>query len=241
VRYLAWLLLVANLGVLVWLINQPVQQPPAYRPIPVPPGVEPLLLLSERSSKTESAESQPPAQQNPEPENQGVADDRPLVNGRQAAEIEPEIRLICQTVGPLMVEADARAIAAQLSGRGYAPHTRTGEVREASGYWVYMPAMQAREARRIVAELDANGMKDYFIGKQNYISLGIFSLKDKAQARLEQVRALGFEAILDKRYRTRKVYWLDIEKRAKPLPGSDLWVQIQAQHADIRAQRVSCD
>jgi hypothetical protein len=253
VRYLAWLLLAANLGVLVWIINQPAQQPPQYRPIPVPPGVEPLVLLSERSSNPENSETQLKAQQDLVPSNQGAADDQLIVkdvvaaddsedlSGSASVEVKPEVPLVCQTVGPLIVESDARAISELLSSQGYSPHTRVGEVREPSGYWVYMPAMEADKARRIVAELDANGMKDYFIGKQNYISLGIFSRKDKAQSRLDQVQALGFDAILDQRYRTRSVYWLDIEEREKPLLGSDLWAEIQTQHTDIRVQRVSCD
>lgn len=252
-RYLAWLLLVANLGALAWIISRPLPPPPEYLPVPVPPGVEPLVLLSERGPNAAIVKKPDPAQQNLVPLNQVKADQQQLVDsvetggdsgeltGSAGAETKADVRLVCQTVGPLMAENDARAIAALLSGQGYTPHTRTGEAREPSGYWVYMPAMPGREARRIVAELDANGMKDYFIGKQNYISLGIFSRKDKAQLRLDQVQALGFDAKLDQRYRTRSVYWLDIEEREKPLLGSDLWVQIQAQHADIRVQRISCE
>jgi hypothetical protein len=101
--------------------------------------------------------------------------------------------------------------------------------------------MPAADARRIVNELDSKGMTDYFIGKQNYISLGIFRRKDQAQVRLERVTALGYEAILDQRYRTRTVHWIDIEEAGQPLLVSSIWQQIQAQHTDIRVQRVSCD
>ncbi len=251
-RYLAWLLLAANLGLFVWIFSQPVQQPPQYQPIPLPPDIAPLLLLSERSPNAGVDESPPDTQLEPETADQPVADEQQVkeeqeVGGEKAPPVSADdegkvtAQLVCRTVGPLLAEADAQAISKQLSDQGYAPRTRTGEVREPSGYWVYMPAMPAREARRIVAELDTSGMKDYFIGKQNYISLGIFSRKDKAQTRLGQVQALGFDAVLDQRYRTRNVYWLDIEERDKPLLGSELWLRIQAQHADIRVQRVSCD
>ena len=147
----------------------------------------------------------------------------------------------CQTVGPLLEKNDATKLAAQLSAQGYASHIRTGEVRNPSGYWVYMPAMPAAEAHRIVAELDAHGLSDYYIGKQNYISLGIFSRKDKAQRHLDEIRKLGFDAVLDQRYRTSDVYWLDVEKSDVPLAGSDVWAQIQRQYPDIQTQRVNCE
>lgn len=251
-RYLAWLLLIANLGVFVWIINQPAQQVPEYRPMPVPSGVEPLLLLSERASIPEDGESPHQAQQSPVSQNhdtvdnQHVADDTATIDISETppelpvAEVKPEVQPVCRSVGPLLAESDARAVSVLLSAGGYVPRTRAEKVREPKGYWVYMPAMPAREARRIVAELDANGMKDYFVGKRNYISLGIFSGKDKAQARLDQVRALGLEAVLDQRYRTRNVYWLAIEEHETPLSDSDLWLKIQAQHTDIRIEPASC-
>jgi hypothetical protein len=160
-------------------------------------------------------------------------------SGLSVVSAVPEIS--CQTVGPLLLEYEASELEALLAEYGYDPHQREGEVREPSGYWVYMPAMPADEARGIVSRLDAHGMDDYFIGKQNHISLGIFSRRDKAQYRLDEVRALGIDAILDQRYRTRTVYWLDITERGAPLLGSPIWKNILQQHTDIRVQRVSCE
>jgi hypothetical protein len=55
------------------------------------------------------------------------------------------------------------------------------------------------------------------------------------------VQRLGYDAILDQRYRTRDVYWLDVDGHGTPLLGTEIWEQIQAQHADVRVQRVSCE
>jgi hypothetical protein len=253
-RYLAYLLLLANLGLFAWMISQPAQQPPEYRPIPVPPGIESLVLLSERAAdpadKVAAAESAVPEDSIVAEGGQqlrtvstapAAATGEQATAARQATQEGNPKERICRTVGPLLRKNEANTLARQLETRGYDTSLRGGEVREPSGYWVYMPAMPAREARRIVAELDANGMKDYFIGKQNYISLGIFSRKDKAQTRLEQIEKLGFDAVLDQRYRTRNVYWLDLEEDDQPLLGSEIWQQIQAEHTDIRVQRVSCE
>lgn len=261
-RFLVYLLLVANLGLFAWIAVQPPQQPPEYLPIPVPPGIEPLALLSERPVKKQPGEpaiAEPVAEipvgsvvsegQDVEADEQPSKADNESVQARlesmeQPAPGQPVVAQpepVCRTVGPLMRKSEVDAISEMLAGAGYEVSLRGGEVREPSGYWVYMPAMPAREARRIVAKLDANGMKDYFIGKQNYISLGIFSRKDKAKLRLDEVEALGFDAILDQRYRTRNVFWLDIEDGEQPLLGSALWEQIQSEHTDIRVQRVSCE
>jgi len=247
VRYLAYLLLLANIGLFAWIYLQPPGSPPEYRPIPVPPGIESLVLLSERrehlkdktassvnSTETVEAATPPAGDETTGPQSLVEADPAGVSAG-----VMPEPT--CQAIGPLMRKEEALAISQRLQDHGYKPYLRDGEVREPSGYWVYMPAMPAAQARRIVSRLDANGMDDYFIGKQNHISLGIFSSKAKAQARLAQVRDLNIEAILDQRYRTRTVYWLDIVERAEPLLSTPLWNDIQQQHADIRVQKVSCE
>ncbi len=229
-----------------WIYTQPVQQPPAYRPVPVPPGIEPLVLLAER-------QSQDPSRELPNEEalsSQPVPDPVDSVPSEVSEPVEVVIdaveearppERICQTIGPLMKSADVDQITQQLKANDFEARQRSSKVREPSGYWVYLPSMPAAEARRIVSELDSKGMTDYFIGKQNYISLGIFRRKDQAQVRLEQVRALGYGPILDQRYRTRTVHWLDIEEIGQSLLASSVWQQIQVQHTDIRVQRVSCE
>ncbi len=243
-RYLAWLLLLANLGMLVWLLTQPEPPPQQFRAIPLPPGIEPLVLLSERAPRAATPErrSEPAdavSSANPSATNPPA----PSSPATPTAEPSPPAPAptTCHAIGPFTEQADARSADAQLESGGYRTHSRVGEVRQPSGYWVYMPGMPAAQARRIVAELDANGMSDYFIGNQSYISLGIFSDKSKAQTRLEQIRQLGFDAVLDQRYRTRKVYWIDIDPAAQPLLVSAVWTQLQQRYPDIRVQRVSCD
>jgi hypothetical protein len=238
----------ANVGLFAWISTQSVQQPPANRPVPVPPGVAPLILLAERQSQKSAPESLTGELSSAEsiPDQSGAESTELLI----AEEIEsdaieegppPPPERICQTIGPLIKTDDVSQIEQRLEAEGFKAQQRSGKVREPSGYWVYLPAMPAADARRIVSELDSKGMTDYFIGKQNYISLGIFRRKKQAQVRLEQVTALGYGPILDQRYRTRTVHWLDIEAAGQPLLASSIWQQIQAQHADIRLQRVSCE
>ena len=248
-RFLVALLLLANVGLFAWIYSQPVQQPPAYRPVPVPPGIAPLVLLAERESQRSVDEPLTGELASAEmtPDQTGTVPTEALIAEQVESDaVEEELpppppERICQTIGPLMKTDDVNHIAQRLESQGFEARQRSGKVREPSGYWVYLPAMPAADARRIVSDLDSKGMTDYFIGKQNYVSLGIFRRKDQAQVRLEQVTALGYGAVLDRRYRTRTVHWLDVEETAEPLLASSVWQQIQAQHADIKVQRVSCE
>ena len=254
-RYLVYLLLVANLGYFAWNWFQPSASPLEVRPAPVPPDVHQLVLLSERSTVAAKGApgepNEPAAQVRSEPVAAmepvaGVQAEPQVQQAAQAAPTVPEAvaapaENICQTLGPFLKKHDVTAVFALLARNGYQVNVRDSDTRVPNGYWVYLPAMQASQARRIVADLDAHGMTDYFIGKQNYISLGIFSDKDKAERRLQEVKRLGYAPKLDQRYRTRDVYWLDVDGRGTRLLGSEVWEQIQSQHADVRAQRVSCE
>ena len=199
-RYLVYLLLVANLGYFAWNWFQPSASPPEARPAPVPPGVNQLVLLSERSTRLAKGPAgvpdgagepkEPAAEVRSEPvaamEPVAGAEKEPQVQettppGR-AARTAPEAapaENICQTLGPFLKKHDVTAVFALLARNGYQVNVRDSDTRVPNGYWVYLPAMQASQARRIVADLDSHGMTDYYIGKQNYISLGIFSDKDK--------------------------------------------------------------
>jgi len=246
VRKLVYILVLANLAYFAWHQYSPVEKHREMKPVPLAPGIEPLVLLKERPSAeppvivaAEQADEELPPVAVVEPETETETEAIPVVEYSAPAIPQPE--RVCQTIGPLLDKNDAASISAQLYKQGYQPAVRGGEVREPSGYWVYMPAMPASEARAIVNDLDANGMKDYFIGKRNHISLGIFSSKRKAQARLKRIKTLGYDAQLDQRYRTRTVFWLDIEEKGQPLLGSEFWERALAEHADIRVQRVSCE
>lgn len=261
-RYLVYTLLFVNLAYFSWYQYSPKQKPAEQPPMLVPSGVNRLLLLSERpvAEPEPAAEPQEVEADVGEPleaaeqlaEVAVLADSKPSpeqANGNgtvpQNLDTAPEPlsvapQPVCHTIGPLLETGDVTAISKKLSRRGFRCSMRGDNVREPAGYWVYMPAMPRSKARSIVADLDAKGMKDYFIGRKNHISLGIFSTENKARKRLNRVKELGYDAELGQRYRNRAVYWLDIEERESPLPGSKIWEEIQRKHTDIDLQQVSC-
>jgi len=260
VRYLAYFLVLANLACFAWYQYSPRQKPVEIRPVSIPPGINQLVLLSERVVAESPAEFRDveAVKEPPEPEAQLAAvakqtetkdyteqaDASDTVTQNREVEAEPvsvAAEPVCHTLGPLPDNSDVTSISEKLSRHGFQFNVRGDKVRVPAGYWVYMAAMPAAKARSIVADLDAQGMKDYFIGRKNHISLGIFSTEKKARKRLKRVKELGYDAELGQRYRNRAVYWLDVEVGKLPLPDSQIWEEILAQHTDIRVQQVSCD
>ena len=120
----------------------------------------------------------------------------------------------CQTLGPIMAVAQLRSLDGKLGELGLESRRRTTGDQKAIGYWVYLPAMERSQALEIKARLDKHKDKDYYIGKDNLISLGIFKVKSRADVRLAQVRKLGLEAVLEARYRKDTVHWLDIDRQS---------------------------
>lgn len=253
-RYIVYLLIIANLALFVWYrFSPPVATDISY-PLATPPGINRLVMLSERKETKEMSASSDAQTDSAQQLASSKSNDNVTADTALSAQIEPQIdenelasvpeaepEQICQTVGPFLDRKDVTSVFKSLATKGYILNIRDGDVRAPNGYWVYLPAMSATRARAIVADLDTHGMKDYFIGKQNHISLGIFSDVEKARIRQRTVKKLGYDAILDPRYRMRDVFWLDVDRAGEPLLGSGLWEKIQAEQPEIRVQRVSCE
>lgn len=148
---------------------------------------------------------------------------------------------LCHTIGPFMAQQDQDAVAKWLRGENLQPKSRTSDVQEQIGYWVYLPAMPAAEAKVVAGRLADKGITDYFIGKQNYISLGAFSSKRVAAARRATIAAMGYKPRLDPRFRTRTVYWLDVEEFSDTALPEARWAGVQDDYPDARRQSLSCE
>lgn len=156
-----------------------------------------------------------------------------------AAEIIPEP--VCFSIGPFLEEPQAAALVAPLEDSGYLVSERSDSIRQPAGYWVYLSAMPKAEARRIVSDLKAHGIKDYFVGKQHYISLGIFSRKSQALRRQKQISGLGYAAVLERRFRDRPVHWLDVRDDENSLIDSELGAGVREQYPELEFQQADCE
>jgi hypothetical protein len=122
----------------------------------------------------------------------------------------------CISVGPFRDVSEAAHAASTLRGGGYDPRQRVADGEVWAGVWVYLPLPAARTvAEQTLAKLKAGGIDDALEmpgpSEGAVISLGLYSEPKRAQARVAQAQALGFNPGIADRKRNGNVYWIDID------------------------------
>ena len=122
----------------------------------------------------------------------------------------------CISVGPFRDVSEAAHAATTLRGGDYDPRQRVADGDVWAGVWVYLPLPSSRAAgEQILAKLKAGGIDDALEmpgpTEGSVISLGLYSEPKRAQARVAQAQALGFNPGIADRKRTGDVYWIDID------------------------------
>ena len=122
----------------------------------------------------------------------------------------------CISVGPFRDVSEAAHAATTLRGGGYDPRQRVADGEVWAGVWVYLPLPASHAAgEQIHAKLKAGGIDDALEmpgpNEGSVISLGLYGEAKRAQARVSQAQALGFNPGIADRKRTGNVYWIDID------------------------------
>lgn len=122
----------------------------------------------------------------------------------------------CISVGPFRDVSETAHAASILRGGGYDPRQRVADGEVWAGVWVYLPLPATRPAAdQTLAKLKAGGIDDALEmpgpNEGSVISLGLYSEPKRAQARVAQAQALGFNPGIADRKRTGNVYWIDID------------------------------
>jgi hypothetical protein len=122
----------------------------------------------------------------------------------------------CISVGPFRDVSEAAHAASTLRGGGYDPRQRVADGEVWAGVWVYLPLPAARPVtEQTLAKLKAGGIDDALEmpgpNEGSVISLGLYSEPKRAQARVAQAQALGFNPGIADRKRNGNVYWIDID------------------------------
>jgi hypothetical protein len=128
----------------------------------------------------------------------------------------------CISVGPFRDVSEAAHAASTLRSGGYDPRQRVADGEVWAGVWVYLPLPPSRPAaEQTLAKLKAGGVDDALEmpgpNDGSVISLGLYSEPKRAQARVAQAQALGFNPGIADRKRNGNVYWIDID--LKPTDG----------------------
>jgi hypothetical protein len=197
-------LVLVNVGYFLWARGIAKTEAPA----PVAPAAS-LTLASE------SAEALHPAGATAHTAPAGGSDRTEAPHADEAARLLTDVKR-CISVGPFRDVSEASRAATTLRAGGYDPRQRVADGEVWAGVWVYLPPPPSRAAGdQMLAKLKAGGIDDALEmpgpNDGSVISLGLYSEPKRAQARVAQAQALGFNPGIADRKRTGNVYWIDID------------------------------
>ena len=180
----------------------------------VPKGVKKLRLLSERE---------------------------PIKNVSGHARNQAKSVSICHTIGPLGNHALARDVLAEIKELGREGNIRAEKTKVKYAYWVYLKSMPDDELKKIIAELEASGIKDHYQNDRNEISLGIYNGIHDAKLRQTNMAALGYSPLVGPLYRTEDQYWIDVADLNYRFHTDDAWETYLDRYPDSQRKSTRCD
>ncbi|MGH8235478.1 MAG: SPOR domain-containing protein [Steroidobacteraceae bacterium] len=212
-RILCLLLILANVLYFTWSqmidVNVPGLERKGTKPVEPPARIvlarEMIEANPEERSVGQIRDVQPPAVE-------------PLRAQSSAAPVQTAQldTLSCTSIGPFADLPQASQAQAALRGAGFEPRQRMEQGEIWAGYWVSVQGLATREAADAALKtLSANGIADVYVmpgsDPPNVLSLGVFSDYQRAQRRVDEVRAIGLTPRIDDRKRAGSVYWLDVD------------------------------
>lgn len=118
----------------------------------------------------------------------------------------------CTMVGPFAGLEGADRFVARLQVLDVQAFVQNLELPGGPVYRVHLPALNSqRDARQVLAQLHAEGVDSYLISRgdlANGIFLGVFSQGEEAQARVRELKSLGWQAEIQKIDRTYHEIWV---------------------------------
>jgi cell division septation protein DedD len=208
-RVIFGVLLLLNVALLMWgewYAHEPAKAEPSARP---PVNADRIRLLTELATGT-------PA---------------PIARSGPAAAKAPPTNQLCASLGPFMNSADADVAEGQVARAGFGDVQRRSVGRDVAAYRVYLPPLPTRQAaERKRAQLAQLGFREHYIldepGRENAISLGVFSLAQNAHALIQNLAKKGINAKQETLHNTETTYWLDLEGPSDRLAtlGRQAWV-----------------
>jgi hypothetical protein len=122
----------------------------------------------------------------------------------------------CLSLGPFNDLTDAARASTLLRENKLQPRQRAGEGVVWKGFWVTLDGVPDRTAATgIIERLRRFGVGDAYAmpgdARDITISLGLFSERQRALRRLDDVKALGLAPRIVERERNGTVYWIDVD------------------------------
>ncbi|MGQ0430063.1 MAG: hypothetical protein ACT4UQ_09040 [Gammaproteobacteria bacterium] len=122
----------------------------------------------------------------------------------------------CLSLGPFTDLTDAARASTLLRENELEPRQRAGEGVVWKGFWVALDGLPDRAAANgVIERLRRFGIGDAYAmpgdAGRITVSLGLFSERQRALRRLDDVKALGLEPRITERERRGTVYWIDVD------------------------------
>lgn len=151
---------------------------------------------------------------------------------------------LCLMVGAFASQAEAREFMARLAALDVESFEHPVDLSAGEGYWVYQrPLANRDEARRRLAELQTRGVDSYIIPKgelENGISLGVFTRRDLAEARLEELKRLGLTVELHNIERSYREHWIMLGESEEHKLDESVWLALERENISLRRRQNLC-
>lgn len=165
-------------------------------------------------------------------------------NSIATVESAPAPIAYCGEIGPVESDEIADSMGRALSAKGLEFKKRKEAIEKSLGFWVIIPALESDEKSiAMVRKLRASGFKD--VGRftkgddRNSISLGVFSRKENAEMRQNEVAKKGFQTEILEKTKPIIQYWLDYRSEPR-LDKPDLAVVLD-NYPSTRQIKKSCE
>ena len=262
-KWLFSILLIANLGLFIWLYPQ---QDEVSRLAMVPADVGQLPLVGEPAKLPEldtdriaddessaEAPSQGPAVDASEQDlippmlvTSDLVDDQETAQATaQVSEPDPQPEPVCGTLGAFEKRSQAELVSVRLLAVGAKTDITAETANNQAGYWVLIPSQENRAAAVTIAKrLEEAGVTDlwrFTSGELAHaISLGLFRDRERAQARSDKINEMGFVSEVRPRYREQTRYWLNYRyQRGSGLQDS-YWQELQVKLPELERNEKAC-
>ena len=152
---------------------------------------------------------------------------------------------LCYSIGPFTQKSASTDVQRVLKAKKL--ETKQIRLRDTSrrGYWVILPASDSRKAAlKHISKLKKLKVKDYFLVAtgpfQNAVSLGVFSQKNLARRRVDEIIRYGFVPRMISAALPRNLYWLTWDKESEIQPDTITISRIKKQYPQISKIERSC-
>ncbi|MCU7843809.1 MAG: hypothetical protein KZQ93_08220 [Candidatus Thiodiazotropha sp. (ex Monitilora ramsayi)] len=258
------ILVIANLGLFIWLYPQ---QQKEVKPIlkdqdsvgdlrlagePVPDVVNEAPDDQVEMEATSPPVEPPSQEMDPEPQETASGVDSPTdeVSVMDTTELPDQFMQAppvkqCEILGIFEKRAEAELVSAQLRALGVSPDISSETINAQAGYWVLIPSRSTRtEAIATAKNLEAAGVADiwrFTSGELAHaISLGLFTDLERAQARKDQIAALGFDPEVRPRYRQQTRYWVTYAYTGESPLTESKWQELLKIQPQMESKPTNC-